>query len=76
MREHIDIQYHFVRNYVEDERTCLKYCPTEDMVADGLTKALEPARHKRLTKAMGMSVWKDEKDETEISLSATRRSPE
>ena len=63
--KHIDIQYHFVRNCVEDRRTHLKYCPTEDMVADGLTKALGPERHKRLTKAMGMSVWKDEKDEIE-----------
>jgi len=61
--KHIDIQYHFVRNCVEDGRTRLKYCPTEDMVADGLTKALGPDRHRRLAKAMGMSVWKDEKDE-------------
>ena len=61
--KHINIQYHFVRNCVEDGRTRLKYCPTKDMVADGLTKALGPDRHRRLAKAMGMSVWKDEKDE-------------
>jgi len=35
--KHIDIQYHFIRNCVEDGRLQLEYCPTEDMVADGLT---------------------------------------
>ena len=62
--KHIDIQYHFVRNCVEDGRTRLEYCPTEDMVADGFTKGLGPERHRRLGKAMGISVWKNEKDET------------
>ena len=61
--KHIDIQYHFVRNCVEDGRTRLEYCPTEDMVADGFTKSLGPERHRRLGKAMGISVWKNEKDE-------------
>jgi len=55
--KHIDIQYHFVRNCVEDGTTRLEYCPTEDMVADGLTKALGPERHRRLTRLMGMGTW-------------------
>ena len=55
--KHIDIQYHFVRNCIEDGTTRLEYCPTEDMVADGLTKALGPERHRRLAKTMGMGVW-------------------
>jgi hypothetical protein len=55
--KHIDIQYHFVRNCVEDGTTRLEYCPTEDMVADGLTKALGPERHRKLAKLMGMGVW-------------------
>ena len=38
--KHIDIQYHFVRNCVEDGTTRLEYCSMKDMVADGLTKAL------------------------------------
>src|SRR5579859_6527020 len=56
--KHIDIQYHFVRNCVEDGTTQLEYCPTEDMVADGLTKTLGPERHKKLARMMGMGVWK------------------
>ena len=55
--KHVDIQYHFVRNCVEDGTMRLEYCPTEDMVADGLTKALRPERHRKLAKMMGMGVW-------------------
>jgi hypothetical protein len=57
--KHIHIQYHFVRNWVEDSRTHLEYCPTEEMVAEGLTKALGPERHRELGEAMGMSMWED-----------------
>ena len=62
--KHVDIQYHFVRNCVEDGTTRLEYCPTEDMVADGLTKALGPERHRKLARMMGMGVWQksDEKE--------------
>jgi hypothetical protein len=60
--KHIDIQYHFVRNCVEDGTTRLEYCPTEDMVADGLTKALGPERHRKLAKLMGMGVWQKSED--------------
>ena len=60
--KHIDIQYHFVRNCVEDGMTRLEYCPTEDMVADSLTKALGPERHRKLTRMMGMGVWQKSED--------------
>ena len=57
--KHIDIQYHFVRNCVEDGKTRLEYCPTEDMVADGMTKTLGPERHRKLSRMMGMGIWKE-----------------
>src|SRR5947207_9627340 len=50
--KHIDIQYHFVRNCVENDTTRLKYCSTEDMMANDLTKALRSERHRRLTRMM------------------------
>jgi hypothetical protein len=56
--KHIDIQYHFVRNRVENGSTKLEYCPTEEMAADGLTKALRPERHWKLARMMGMGIWK------------------
>ena len=64
--KHIDIQYYFVRNCVEDGTTRLEYCPTGDMLADGLTKALGPDRHRRLARMMGMGTWqKKEKGQDE-----------
>ena len=45
---------------MEDGKTSLEYCPTEDMVADGLTKALGPERHRKLARMMGMNTWQSE----------------
>src|SRR5487761_336488 len=38
--KHIDIRYHFIRDVVERGEIELQYCPTDDMTADILTKAL------------------------------------
>ena len=48
--KHIDIQYHFVREHVQNKQIILTYCPTSDMTADVFTKALpQPAfvKHRR-----------------------------
>ena len=51
--KHVDIQYHFVRNCVENGTTRLEYCPTEDMMADGLTKILGSEWHRKLVRDNG-----------------------
>jgi transposase InsO family protein len=38
--KHIDIRFHFIRQTISDKQIDIKYCPTEDMTADILTKAL------------------------------------
>ncbi|PSS36786.1 hypothetical protein PHLCEN_2v1417, partial [Hermanssonia centrifuga] len=38
--KHIDIRFHFVRQYVEDGTLSITYLPTDRMLADALTKAL------------------------------------
>ena len=46
--KHIDIQYHFIRQYTESQRINLTYCPTGEMTADIFSKGLpEPvfAKH-------------------------------
>jgi len=54
--KHIDIQHHFIREKLESGEIGLKYCPTQDMVADVLTKALAKERHQNLTRSMGLRV--------------------
>ena len=36
--KHIDIRYHFIRSEIARGRVVVKYCPTENMVADIMTK--------------------------------------
>ena len=38
--KHIDIQYHFIREHVENGKITLDYCPTTEMTADICTKPL------------------------------------
>ena len=38
--KHIDVRHHFVRNALEEGKIDIKYCPTEHMVADLLTKPM------------------------------------
>lgn len=38
--KHIDVRYHYTRQAVADGKVYLKYCPTEKVVADIMTKAL------------------------------------
>ncbi len=44
--KHIDICFHFICWIIENGSLCLIYCPTNDMVADALTK---PYSHQRLS---------------------------
>jgi len=52
--KHIDIQYHFVRELVMGKKIYLEYCPTTDMIADIMTKALPRTTHEKHSTAMGM----------------------
>jgi hypothetical protein len=55
--KHIDIQHYFIREKLESGEIGLKYCPTQHMVADMLTKALATERHQSLTRSMGLRVF-------------------
>lgn len=43
--KHIDIKYHHIRDVVQSKEVELKYCPTDDMIADIFTKNLPKAKH-------------------------------
>ena len=60
--KHIDIQIHFIRQCVEDNQLEIRYCPTEEMVADVMTKALGRGKHLTFMIMMGMEMLPSEGD--------------
>jgi len=52
--KHIDIKHHFVRERVNDGSIKLKYCPTNEMVADILTKGLAQQQFSLLREKAGI----------------------
>ena len=52
--KHIDIRYHFIHFIVDSGSFLLVYCPTADMTADTLTKALPSVKVKHFATALGL----------------------
>jgi transposase InsO family protein len=52
--KHIGIQYHFTRECVENGEIKLVYVPSEEMIADGLTKGLPKARFDQFVNLLGL----------------------
>lgn len=50
--KHIDIRFHHVREVVKNKDVHLKYCPTQEMIADILTKNLAKTKHNYFAKLM------------------------
>ena len=53
--KHIEIKYHYAREMTKRGEIVLKHCPTEDMIADILTKPLQAVRFKRLRNLLGLA---------------------
>ncbi|GIL56501.1 hypothetical protein Vafri_11858 [Volvox africanus] len=53
--KHIDVMHHLVRERVASGEVELRYCPTEKMVADVMTKALGEAKFKWCRASMGVA---------------------
>ena len=52
--KHIDIKHHFIRERVSEKEIDLTYCPTDEMVADMLTKGLNKQQFAILRQRAGM----------------------
>ena len=52
--KHIDVRYHYIREKEEDETISIVYTSTKNMIADGLTKLLSPARLRNFVELMGL----------------------
>src|SRR6202522_198185 len=54
--KHIDIRYHFIHFIIEEGTIKLVYCPTDEMTADMLTKALPSIKAKHFSNSLGLSM--------------------
>ena len=52
--KHIDIKYHTIRHYIQNDKIEIDYIPTQAQPADVLTKALQPIKHQRCVELMGL----------------------
>ena len=52
--KHIDIQYHFVRDYIERNIFKLQYINTKEQLVDALTKALNINSFRNFTKRINI----------------------
>lgn len=54
--KHISIKYHFIKEVVIDGMVEVKYCPTQEIIADMLTKGLPKRNMIRLVKSFANHV--------------------
>ena len=52
--KHIEIKYHFIKDCVQKGAVKLEYIPTDEQVADILTKALPRGKHDYFSDKMGV----------------------
>ena len=52
--KHIDLSFHFVREQVACNAIEVRFCPTEEMAADILTKGLPKVRYEDLRNLIGI----------------------
>lgn len=60
--KHIDLKRHFTREALQNQEISIVHCPTEQMTADILTKALPRVLHWKHVGAMGLSLSEDRKE--------------
>jgi hypothetical protein len=52
--KHIDVGHHFIRERIMRGEVAVQYCPTDQMLADGMTKALGQSKHEEMCKQLGL----------------------
>ena len=52
--KHIDIKYHAIRHYIQEDKIQVNHVPGTENIADIFTKALGPQLHQRFVNDMGM----------------------
>jgi hypothetical protein len=52
---HVDIHHFWLRQAHKQGIVEIEWTPTEDMIADGMTKALPPSTHRKFLRQLGMA---------------------
>jgi hypothetical protein len=52
--KHINVHHHFLQKKVEDKQINLEYIPTNNQIANVLTKGLSCKKHNKFTMGMGV----------------------
>lgn len=52
---HVDIHHHWLRQAVQAGEIAIRWVPTKDMTADGLTKLLPTQNHGKFMRALGLT---------------------
>ena len=52
--KHIDIRYHYIRETIINDSISVVHVPTEENIADILTKGLDKLKHYKLIEMMGL----------------------
>ena len=60
--KHIDIQYHFIREHISNKNINLIFCPTNEQLADSLTKIIDKVKFSNFIKSIGLVSSKTLKD--------------
>jgi hypothetical protein len=55
--KHIDVSAHYIRELAEDQIVEVQYRPTDQMLADCLTKPLKAIQHQRNVMGIGIQEW-------------------
>jgi len=61
--KHLDIQYHFIRQHVEQGTIELSYCPTHEMTADIFTKPLPRPQFEKHVLGLGLAKCPDRQND-------------
>lgn len=57
--KHISVHYNMTKDVVANQEVKFEYIPTEHMVADIFTKALDRVKHLRFVQGLGLVSWKE-----------------
>lgn len=52
--KHIDVRYHFIKDYIKRGVISCQYCCSEEMIADALTKPLNRTKFEKFRLMMGL----------------------